>query len=202
MKSRTLLTVLLIVGLLQGCAYKVIYDAATGKGDFYPVTVVETKYDPETQARIRILSGYITKNSQCYGDNPASLGQRAWAVLKMSAVMHTGVVGDSISIGMPRSKEKNSSIFTEEVVAAGQPISIRAWIDSSSIDPVTKIETKVKCYPPAISFTPESGKDYETTLRLRASTCWIDLKPLDAQGTPVADALIPTTVAPVCPAKP
>lgn len=202
MNTRTLAAALLMVGLLQGCAYKVLYDAATGKGDFYPVTVVETKYDPQTEARIRILSGYITKNSQCYGDNPASLGQRAWAVLKMSAVMHTGVVGDSISIGMPRSKAKNSSIFTEEVVTAGQPISIRAWIDSSSIDPVTKVETTVKCFPPAISFMPESGKDYETVLRSRANTCWIEVKPLDAQGTPVADTLVPFALASACPAKP
>ncbi len=202
MKSKTLVATLLTLGLLQGCAYKVLYDAATGKGDFYPVTVVETPYAPETQARIRVLSGYVTKNSQCYGDNPSSLGQRAWTLLKMSAVMHTGVVGDSISVGMPRSKAKNSSIFTEEVVTAGQPISIRAWIDSSSIDPVTKIETKVKCFPPAISFIPASGQDYETVLRSNANTCWIVVKPLDAQGIPVEDTLTPIALAPACPSKP
>jgi hypothetical protein len=202
MKLRTMLSVVLTLCLLQGCMYKVVYDAATDKGDFYPVKTVDTAYEPATQARIRILSGYITKDSQCYGDNPVSLGQRAWSMLKMSQVMHTGVVGESVSIGMPRSTEKNRSIFTEEVVAAGQPVAIRAWLDYSSIDPGTKIETKVKCFPPGISFVPVMGRDYEMVLRRNGDKCWVDVYPLDAAGTHVAASLIPITVAPVCPVSP
>lgn len=65
-ESRTLVAALLMVGLLQGCVYKVIYDAATGKGDFYPVKVVDTQYEPETQ------NGFTQQTGQMLGRSSAA----------------------------------------------------------------------------------------------------------------------------------
>lgn len=202
MKSRILISAVLALGLLQGCAYKVLYDVATDKADPFPVTTVATPYEPATQARIRVLSGYITKNSLCYGDNPESMGKRALQLLKMSTFLSTGVFGESISVGMPRGPKRNDLIFTEEVLTAGQPIAIRAWLDYSRYDPGTKTETKIKCIPPAVSFVPENGRDYETALHRDASTCWIAVHTLDSAGLRVTAASVPVTVAPACPASP
>jgi hypothetical protein len=198
MKCKKILIACTCGVLLQGCVYRNIYNAMTDKGDFFPVKTVEVNYKPENQARIRVLNGYITNDSQCYRPNP-NWGKAALDNLKSAYALTTGVVAESTSIGMPRSSQKNRSQFTEEVITADHPVSVRARIDQTSIDPTTKIETRVKCDPPAVSFMPEKGRDYVTALVSSGDKCWIDVKLLGPDGMELETPKVNMALAPACP---
>lgn len=163
---------------LQGCAYAVLYKAMTN-GDFYPVKTVEIPYDNNRQARIRLLNGYVTKDSICYGDNPHA-AEDLLTRLKSSQVLLTGVAAESISVGMPRSRKYD--YFREEVLSANMPVSIRAWIDSSQVHAGTGISVREKCDPGGVYFWPKKGLDYEGMLIKNGATCSIIVKELTDNG--------------------
>ncbi|MCZ8255637.1 MAG: hypothetical protein O9327_08245 [Polaromonas sp.] len=197
LKRTLLLACLPVVLLTQGCVYRTIYQAATKTGDFYPVETQTVSYNPATQARLRVRSGYVTPQSMCYGSAPVAAN--VWALAKASQVLNTGVVGTSTSIGMPRPAGKNGSVWEEQVQPADVELTIRANIDYEVPANASGFGgERVRCDPGGVSFTPKAGRDYETQLKMDGGKCWIQVRELNAQGTDSGGPDVPVSVAPRC----
>lgn len=183
--------------LAQGCVYRTIYQAATKTGDFYPIETQVVSYNPATQSRLRVLSGYVTPQSVCYGPEPAA--GNLWALAKASQVLNTGVVGTSTSIGMPRPAGKNGSVWEEQVQPADVALTIRAKIDYEVPPNASGFGgERIRCDPGAVSFAPKAGRDYETQLKMTGGKCWIQVRELNAQGADSGGPDVPVSAAPRC----
>ena len=162
----------------------------------HELTVENPTYDPAVSARIRFLSSNggagasFRPGEGCYKDIYAEDDKRVsvidgfWAAWKYSS--------RSVTIGMPESPRPNMRVeglqlkdfIKEYVVPAAQPLTVTLLASS--------------CMPPAVTFVPEPGKDYDIFMQFGNKHCWVSVKRIDDKG---ADESVPLERAPKCSAS-
>ncbi len=161
----------------------------------HDVTVTNPTYDPAISARVRFLStnggagAFFRPAQACYtelyveDDKRIRVNDGFWAAWKYSS--------SSVTIGMPQSPRPNMRVdglqfkdfIKEYVVPAVEPLT------------VTLVESS--CAPPAVTFVPEPGKDYDIFTQFGNRQCWVVVKRIDDAGT---DESVSLRRAPKCPA--
>ncbi len=162
----------------------------------HDVTVENPTYDPAVSARVRFLSSNggagasFRPGEGCYkevyaeDDKRVSVIDGFWAAWKYSS--------RSVTIGMPESPRPNMRVeglqfkdfIKEYVVPAAKPFTVTLLASS--------------CTPPAVSFVPEPGKDYDIFMQSDSRRCWVSVKHIDDKG---ADESVPLERAPKCTAS-
>jgi len=162
----------------------------------HDVTVENPAYDPAVSARVRFLSSNggagasFRPGEGCYkegyveDDKRVSVIDGFWAAWKYSS--------RSVKIGMPESPRPNMRVeglqfkdfIKEYVVPAAKPITVTMSVSN--------------CTPPAVTFVPEPGKDYDIFMQFGNRQCWVSVKRIDDKGT---DETVPLERAPKCPAS-
>ncbi|WP_302893905.1 hypothetical protein [Ralstonia pseudosolanacearum] len=162
----------------------------------HDVTVENPTYDPAVSARVRFLSSNggagasFRPGEGCYKEVYAEDNKRVsvidgfWAAWKYSS--------RSVTIGMPESPRPNMRVeglqfkdfIKEYVVPAAKPFTVTLLASS--------------CTPPAVTFVPEPGKDYDIFMQSDSRRCWVSVKRIDDTGT---DEPVPLERAPKCPAS-
>lgn len=148
------------------------------------VTVSNPPYDPTHAARVRFLSGNGTGQASfrpgeaCYqdaflqDDKRVNVNDGFLAAWKYSS--------DSLTIGMPQSPRPNMRVeglefkdfIKEYVVQAEKPITVNL-----SVNPQGSY-----CNPPAVTFIPQPGRDYDIFVRTSGNRCWVAVQRIDNQG--------------------
>ena len=162
------------------------------------VTQANPPYDPARQARVRILAGNgagvtanFWKNSSCYTYSLHARGNRVqvndgfWAATKYSST--------SVTIGMPASPRKGmrtdglyfKDFIKEYVVDANEPLTLALAYKPDY----------VSCTPPAATFTPKAGQDYDAFLDWKGRACWVAVHRIDGRD---ADDKVPVEWATKC----
>jgi len=162
----------------------------------HDVTVENPAYDPAVSARVRFLSSNggagasFRPGEGCYkegyveDDKRVSVIDGFWAAWKYSS--------RSVTIGMPQSPRPDMRVeglqfkdfIKEYVVPAAKPITVTMLASN--------------CTPPAVTFVPEPGKDYDIFVQFGNRQCWVSVKRIDDKGT---DETVPLARAPKCPAS-
>jgi hypothetical protein len=152
------------------------------------VTATTPDFDPKISARIRLLSGNGTRtasfrpNSSCY--------RSAWTPDPDSVRTTDGFFSGwkyssrSETIGMPPSPRpwmrveglQFKDAIREYVVVGGQPITVSTSAGSSAGS------YSYTCSPPAITFAPVAGQDYDIFQDESGRQCWIAVRRIDANG--------------------
>lgn len=155
------------------------------------VTRLLPPYDPAVSARIRIHAANGIRTARFYpgksctggvsgdSDNVVRVDGGFWAGYKYSA--------DSITIGMPASPRQWMRVeglqfkdyIKEYVVGASEPLTIMMR-DTSRAGSYTSF-----CTPPAITFTPTAGEDYDVFMEFDKKQCWISVRRIDGHGADV-----------------
>lgn len=162
------------------------------------VTQANPPYDPARQARVRILAGNgvgvaanFWTNSSCYTYSLPDTGNRVrvndgfWAAAKYSST--------SVTIGMPPSPREGmrpdglyfKDFIKEYVVDANEPLTLALAYGSDY----------VSCSPPAATFTPQAGQDYDAFLDWKGRSCWVAVHRIDGRD---ADDKVPVERATKC----
>ncbi|MFV8624976.1 hypothetical protein ACNREE_11030 [Ralstonia pseudosolanacearum] len=162
----------------------------------HDVTIANPTYDPAVSARVRFLStnggagASFRLGEGCYkelyveDDKRVSVIDGFWAAWKYSS--------SSVTIGMPESPRPNMRVdglafkdfIKEYVVPAAKPLTVTLLVSS--------------CTPPAVTFVPEPGKDYDIFMRSDNRRCWVAVQRIDDKGM---DESVPLDRAPKCPAS-
>lgn len=153
--------------ILQGCATS---------------SDVQNKFDPTTQARIRVFHGtaaYLYLGDACDNDT--------------HQVIHAGNGGFSYlalnkRIGMPVTDDIPFS-YNEYVVPANKPLTVKMYWQAQNAG-----GTWEYCGPSYTIFTPRPGQDYDTSMEFRRGVCQgvrvRQIVPLDGGKTIVRPALL------------
>ncbi|PTB26077.1 hypothetical protein C9I56_24990 [Paraburkholderia caribensis] len=171
----------------------------------HELTTETPDYDANVSARIRILTGngaggaFFRPGEACYkglferDDNKVVVGDGFWSAWKYSS--------RSITIGMPASPRKWMTVdglefkdlIREYVVPAGKPLTVAMTVSSSAGN------YHSSCTPPATTFAPEPGQDYDIFMNNEGRRCWVEVRRIDGHGI---DELTVQKLAPKCDASP
>ncbi|HEY6094240.1 MAG TPA: hypothetical protein VIU93_04730 [Gallionellaceae bacterium] len=151
-----------------------------------PIQVVDTEHS----AKIRVFHGtavYLYPGQTCYGT-------------KNSEYIHAAAGGFSMlvankKVGMPTTDDTPWS-YHEYVIPADKPLTIEmSWADDSG-------GYSRSCGPIGVTFTPEIGKYYDTTMLFADSHCSVRLRELVEVSPGKATATIKaSTPAFTCPKR-
>lgn len=167
----------------------------------HEVTTETPNYDATVSARIRILTdngagGAIFRPGEsCYkglferDDNKVVVGDGFWSAWKYSS--------RSITIGMPTSPRKWMTVdglefkdlIREYVVPAGKPLTVAIVVSNSAGN------FHSSCTPPATTFAPTPGQDYDIFMNSASGRCWVEVRRIDGHGM---DEFTVQRVAPKC----
>lgn len=182
MKNRTYSSLLLVL-LATGCS-------------LMPQPTLHLKqeqptYDPAVSARVRFLSGNGTADADFW---PQKACYRTPGLRIDPDVVHVNTESGwsysatSTTIGMPQSPREYmrfegltfKDFIKEQVVAGNKPITVKliAFGHNSS------------CKPPAVTFTPAAGVDYDIFMAWQAGRCRVAIQRIDASG--LDDPILPT----------
>jgi hypothetical protein len=152
------------------------------------VDTLTPDYDPTVSARVRILSANGPGRSalfwpgSCYRPWSDTTGVRVsdgfLASWKYSS--------RSVVIGMPPSPRAwmrsdglvHKDLIREYVVPAGKPITFALAMSSDG----GKYGGTTGCAPPAVTFTPSAGWDYDVFLDSGHRRCWASVRHIDGLG--------------------
>jgi len=166
------------------------------------VDTLTPDYDPTVSARVRILSANGPARSasfwpgSCYKPWSDTTGVRVsdgfLASWKYSS--------RSVVIGMPPSPRAwmrsdglvNKDLVREYVVPAGKPITLSLAMSSYA----GQYGGTTGCEPPAVTFTPSAGWDYDVFLDSGHGRCWTSVRHIDGLGM---DDPVALKRAPKCP---
>jgi hypothetical protein len=157
-------------------------------------------YDPDTQARIRVAASNASetarfwRESSCQPPLRSDLPNLVRVDDSWSGAFKNSTT--SISIGMPPSPRewmrpeglKFKDFFKEYVVSSGKPLTVSLLVSQSNYI--------AGCKPPSVTFTPESGKDYDIFMDGAGRQCWVAVRRIDERGT---DAPVNVQRALTCP---
>lgn len=155
-------------------------------------------YDSAVSARVRILSGNGTGDARfwpdlaCYTDIIGKDPQRV-SVNDGGFVSEWKNSSTSIRIGMPTSPRKymrvegliHKDFIKEYVVNGGKPMTVR----------LATFPGNWSCRPPAVTFTPVAGNDYDVYMHEEGKRCWVAVRRIDDKG---ADEPIRPSLAEEC----
>lgn len=167
----------------------------------HSVTVATPTYDPTVSARIRFLSGNGTGSAafrpgeSCYKDSYLQDEKRV--DVNDGFLASWKYSSNSVTIGMPQSPRPYmrvdglsfKDLIKEYVVPAAKPVTVRLSLNPQSFS----------CTPPAVTFVPEPGRDYDVFMQTAGNRCWVAARRIDDQG---ADESIRLELAQKCPTAP
>jgi len=167
----------------------------------HSVTVATPTYDPTVSARIRFLSGNGTGSAafrpgeSCYKD--IYLQDEKRVDVNDGFLASWKYSSNSVTIGMPQSPRPYMRVdglafkdfIKEYVVPAAKPVTVRLSLNPQSSS----------CTPPAVTFVPEPGRDYDVFMQTAGNRCWVAARRIDDQG---ADESIRLELAQKCPTAP
>ncbi len=168
LKSHPLIILLLLGGLLSGCATT----------EQAPPTLT---FNPDQHARIRVFHG---------GMDGLYLGDICDGGSHPVIRVATGLLSflRSETIGMPTTDAMPPFFYHEYVIPAGQPMTVKIYWQAQ-----TASGTWQHCGPEHVTFTPEAGHDYDTFMKLSGGTCQVKVRKFMVSG----DGKITTTPAPL-----
>lgn len=163
------------------------------------VVQANPSFDPATQARIRVAvdtgpqSAYFWKNSACYSfwsNKPADRVRVDDGIAGASELHIT-----SVTIGMPPSPRDwmrpegltGRDLIKEYVVNGGEPLTV-SIVQS-------RTQFVAGCTPPAMTFTPKAGEDYDAFMDWHGRYCSVGIRRIGVDGM---DALVDTKPASKC----
>jgi len=166
------------------------------------VTETSPSYDPAVSSRIRFLTGNGTKstsfrpNSVCY--------RSAWENDPDAVRVDDGYLAawkyssHSVTIGMSSSPRpfmrveglNFKDMIKEYVVEAGKPLTISSNVQSSTGT------VSYSCSPPAMTFTPVAGQDYDVFQDSNGRQCWLSARRIDGHGMDEPVKLLPASKCP------
>lgn len=159
------------------------------------VTIAHPEYDASISARVRFLvagNGTFRSGEACYkapyqpDEKRVELDNGFLASLKYSS--------DSVTISMPPSPRPYMRVdglymknyIKEYVVPAATPLTLKMLVELYN----------GYCTPPAVTFVPAPGKDYDVFVEAKGGQCWVSARRIDAQGI---DEPVSLKAAPACP---
>ncbi|AXW61575.1 hypothetical protein CJO94_06010 [Ralstonia solanacearum] len=162
----------------------------------HEVAVANPTYDPAVSARVRFLSSNggagasFRPGEGCYKEVYVEDNKRVSVIDGFGAAWKHS--SSSVTIGMPQSPRPNMRVdglvfkdfIKEYVVPAAKPFTVTMLASS--------------CTPPAVTFAPEPGKDYDIFMQFGNKRCWVSVNRIDDKGT---DEPVPLARAPKCPAS-
>jgi hypothetical protein len=165
----------------------------------HEVIQANPSFDPASQARIRVVVGNgpqsanFWKNSACYTFRTGKQATRVRVDDGIAGASELSIT--SVTIGMPPSPRDwmrpeeltGRDAIKEYVVNAGEPLTISIA--------QTRTQFVAGCNPPALTFTPRPGEDYDAFMDWHGRSCSVGIRRIGVDGT---DAPVESKLASKC----